>query len=191
MLGRRRWRRAAGRPEPISRSSSSWSTSATPATPAPCCGPPTPPASSAVIFSGESVDPYNPKTVRASAGSLFHVPFSVQADPVALATSLAGAGLPHPGHRGAGRRRLRRTRLVGPDRAVPGERGGRPGARGAARPSAARWPSRWRVGPSPSTSGVACAVLCFEALRQRRSSGAGCLAGIYHFDVSDRRLMRH
>jgi TrmH family RNA methyltransferase len=27
-----------------------------------------------VIFSSESVDPYNPKTVRASAGSLFHVP---------------------------------------------------------------------------------------------------------------------
>ena len=50
------------------------------------------PASTPVIFSGESVDPYNPKTVRASAGSLFHVPFSVQADPVALAASLAGRG---------------------------------------------------------------------------------------------------
>ena len=47
---------------------------------------------SSVIFSGDSVDPYNPKTVRASAGSLFHVPFTVQADPVLLATSLAAAG---------------------------------------------------------------------------------------------------
>jgi TrmH family RNA methyltransferase len=34
--------------------------------------------SALVVFSGESVDPYNPKTVRASAGSLFHVPFSVR-----------------------------------------------------------------------------------------------------------------
>jgi len=47
---------------------------------------------SSVIFSGDSVDPYNPKTVRASAGSLFHVPFTVQADPVLLATSLDTAG---------------------------------------------------------------------------------------------------
>jgi TrmH family RNA methyltransferase len=29
---------------------------------------------SAVVFAGSSVDPYNPKTVRASAGSVFHVP---------------------------------------------------------------------------------------------------------------------
>jgi TrmH family RNA methyltransferase len=28
-----------------------------------------------VVFTATSVDPYNPKTVRASAGSLFHVPF--------------------------------------------------------------------------------------------------------------------
>lgn len=30
--------------------------------------------SDAVVFSTSSVDPYNPKTVRASAGSLFHIP---------------------------------------------------------------------------------------------------------------------
>jgi len=29
---------------------------------------------SGVVFGGSSVDPYNPKTVRASAGSIFHVP---------------------------------------------------------------------------------------------------------------------
>lgn len=28
----------------------------------------------AIVFAGESVDPYNPKTVRASAGSVFHLP---------------------------------------------------------------------------------------------------------------------
>ena len=32
---------------------------------------------SAVVLSGESVDPFNPKTLRASAGSVFHVPLVV------------------------------------------------------------------------------------------------------------------
>ena len=31
----------------------------------------------AVIFTGRSVDPYNPKTLRASAGSVFHLPIAV------------------------------------------------------------------------------------------------------------------
>ncbi|HVB18702.1 MAG TPA: RNA methyltransferase [Acidimicrobiales bacterium] len=32
---------------------------------------------SAVVFCGQSVDPFNPKTMRASAGSVFHVPIVV------------------------------------------------------------------------------------------------------------------
>lgn len=31
----------------------------------------------AVIFTGQSVDPFNPKTLRATAGSIFHVPVAV------------------------------------------------------------------------------------------------------------------
>jgi len=38
------------------------------------CAAPTPRAS-AVVFAGTTVDLYNPKTVRSSAGSLFHVPW--------------------------------------------------------------------------------------------------------------------
>jgi RNA methyltransferase, TrmH family len=34
----------------------------------------------AVVFSAESVDPHNPKAVRASVGSVFHVPVSLDAD---------------------------------------------------------------------------------------------------------------
>ena len=46
----------------------------------------------AVIFSGGSVDPYNPKTVRSSAGSLFHLPI-VRADETSEAIRrLRGAG---------------------------------------------------------------------------------------------------
>ncbi len=35
--------------------------------------------SALVVYAGDSVDPYNPKTVRSSAGSLFHVPLAVRA----------------------------------------------------------------------------------------------------------------
>jgi TrmH family RNA methyltransferase len=31
----------------------------------------------AVVFTGQSVDPFNPKTLRATAGSIFHLPISV------------------------------------------------------------------------------------------------------------------
>jgi TrmH family RNA methyltransferase len=59
----------------------------------------------AVLFSGESVDVYNPKTVRASAGALFHVPVvrdvelkiaieAVRAMPEGRA-ELRAIGLPH------------------------------------------------------------------------------------------------
>ena len=40
---------------------------------------------SAVVFSGQSVDPFNPKTLRASAGSVFHVPVCVDDLAVAIA----------------------------------------------------------------------------------------------------------
>jgi TrmH family RNA methyltransferase len=47
----------------------------------------------AVVFAGESVDPYNGKCVRASAGSLFHVDVVRAGDPHALVTALRDAGL--------------------------------------------------------------------------------------------------
>jgi len=43
-----------------------------------------------VVLAGSSVDAYNPKTVRASAGSLFHLPVAVEPD-VALAVRTAQA----------------------------------------------------------------------------------------------------
>lgn len=42
----------------------------------------------AVILTGRTVDPYNPKVVRATTGSLFHLPVAVGAD---LATTVARA----------------------------------------------------------------------------------------------------
>jgi RNA methyltransferase, TrmH family len=47
----------------------------------------------AVIFSESSVDPYNGKCVRASAGSLFHLPVVVGAPVLATIDALRAAGL--------------------------------------------------------------------------------------------------
>jgi len=46
-----------------------------------------------VVLAGDSVDPYNPKTVRASVGSLFHLPVTREADPYAAVRAAQDAGL--------------------------------------------------------------------------------------------------
>lgn len=47
----------------------------------------------AVIFAGNSVDPYNGKCLRASAGSVFSIPVVVEPDAAAAVTELQAAGL--------------------------------------------------------------------------------------------------
>jgi len=47
----------------------------------------------AVVLAGNSVDPYNPKTVRATVGSLFHLPFAVSDDPAAAVRAAQAVGL--------------------------------------------------------------------------------------------------
>jgi TrmH family RNA methyltransferase len=47
----------------------------------------------AVVFAGHSVDPYNPKTVRASVGSIFHLPIAVEPDPATAVRAAQAAGL--------------------------------------------------------------------------------------------------
>ncbi|WP_418062895.1 TrmH family RNA methyltransferase [Pimelobacter simplex] len=46
-----------------------------------------------VVLAGDSVDPYNPKTVRASVGSLFHVPIEVERDAATAVRRAQIAGL--------------------------------------------------------------------------------------------------
>ena len=45
-----------------------------------------------VVLAGDSVDAYNPKTVRASVGSLFHLPVAVERDPAAVVAAVRAAG---------------------------------------------------------------------------------------------------
>ena len=47
----------------------------------------------AVVLAGSSVDLYNPKTVRASVGSVFHLPVAVAEDPAAAVRAAQAAGL--------------------------------------------------------------------------------------------------
>lgn len=47
----------------------------------------------AVVLTGDSVDPHNPKSVRASAGSLFHLPVVRVVDPLAVLAAVRDAGL--------------------------------------------------------------------------------------------------
>ena len=46
-----------------------------------------------VIFTHDSVDVYNPKLVRSTAGSILHLPFVVNANPVDIASALKAAGI--------------------------------------------------------------------------------------------------
>lgn len=47
----------------------------------------------AVVFAGDSVDPLNPKAVRSTAGSLFHLPVIVERDTLGALDALRAAGL--------------------------------------------------------------------------------------------------
>ena len=47
----------------------------------------------AVVLAGNAVDLYNPKTVRASVGSVFHLPVALERDPGAAVASAREAGL--------------------------------------------------------------------------------------------------
>ncbi len=47
----------------------------------------------AVVFCGSSVDPSNPKCVRASAGAIFHVPVASGGDAVDVLAALGAAGV--------------------------------------------------------------------------------------------------
>ena len=51
------------------------------------------PGADAVILTGRTVNPYNPKVVRATTGSLFHVPVAVGADLSAAVGKARAAGV--------------------------------------------------------------------------------------------------
>jgi TrmH family RNA methyltransferase len=119
----------------------------------------------AVVCCGGTVDPYNPKTVRSSAGSLFHVPLVVEPDTGQALDALAGHGYRRLGAVVRGGEDYAEVDWREPTALVLGnEAAGLP--HGLLLDGSVGIPM---AGLAESLNvGMACAVLCFEALRQRR-----------------------
>jgi TrmH family RNA methyltransferase len=118
----------------------------------------------AVVCCGGTVDPYNPKTVRSSAGSIFHVPLVVEPDPGRALAALDGyrrlGAVVRGGEDYAAIDWTRPTAVV-----LGNEAAGLP--EGLDLDGAVAIPMAGRA--ESLNVGTACAVLCFEALRQRRT----------------------
>jgi RNA methyltransferase, TrmH family len=121
-----------------------------------------------VICCGGSVDVYNPKCVRASAGSLFRTRVVAREDPVKVLGTLGEWGLRRLGTRPEGGIPYHRADLAAPTALVLGNE-----ANGLPAPAAGEldgWVTIPMAGRSESLNvGMAAAVLCFEAARQRGS----------------------
>ncbi|HUR22776.1 MAG TPA: RNA methyltransferase [Acidimicrobiales bacterium] len=121
-----------------------------------------------IICCDGSVDLYNPKCVRASAGSLFHTRVVAREDPVKVLGTLGDWGLRRLGTRPEGGEPYHRVDLTAPTALVLGNE-----ANGLPAPAAAAvdgWVTIPMAGRSESLNvGMAAAVLCFEAARQRDS----------------------
>lgn len=124
-----------------------------------------------LLFCGGSVDVYNPKTVRASAGSVFHVPVVVGGDAVAVLEEIAGWGLARLGTAARDGQDHTTVDLTRPVALVLGnEAYGLPADAAACLDQTLTIPM---VGRSESLNvGMAAAVLCFEVARQRRAGAS-------------------
>ncbi len=120
-----------------------------------------------VIFAGDGVDPYGPKAVRASAGSVFRLPPLLAGDPAATLEDLRGRGLRTLGA-AAGRGLPYDTADLSPPLAlvVGSESHGLPASLEG---SIDEWVHVPLGGQAESLNvGAAAAVLCFEVQRRRR-----------------------
>ena len=122
-----------------------------------------------VVCAEGTVDPYNPKCVRASAGALFHVPLVVGGTTLQVLAQLAGWGLRRLGTSARAGDSLWATDLTGPLAIVLGnEASGLPAAIDAGLDGHVTIPIEGR---SESLNvGMAATVLVYEAARQRRSA---------------------
>lgn len=123
----------------------------------------------AVVFVGASVDPYNPKAVRASAGSLFHVGIVSGGETVAMLEGLGDRGLIRLGTIPRGGCSVNDADLTVPLALVLGnEAHGLPLEADELLDGHLSIPM---AGRSESLNvGMAASVLCFEVARQRRAT---------------------
>lgn len=121
----------------------------------------------AAVFCDGSVDLYNPKTVRASAGALFHVPVVVGEPAGEALGALGRAGLRRLATVARGGDDYTAVDLGRPTALVLGnEANGLPAGLDPFLDGAVTIPMAGRA--ESLNVGIAAAVLCFEAARQRR-----------------------
>jgi TrmH family RNA methyltransferase len=121
-----------------------------------------------VVCCDGSVDVYNPKVVRASAGSLFHVPVVAEGEPVEVLGRLGAEGTLRLGTVANGGDPVDDVDLRVPIAFVLGnEAHGLPGPVHASLDRQVMIPMGGRT--ESLNVGMAAAVLCFEAARQRRT----------------------
>ena len=120
-----------------------------------------------VIFAGAGADPYGPKAVRASAGSVFRLPPRLADDPAAALEDLRGRGLRTLGAAAGRGLPYDRADLGGPLALVVGSE-----SHGLPESLSGRidgWVHVPLGGQAESLNvGAAAAVLCFEIQRRRR-----------------------
>ncbi len=122
-----------------------------------------------VVLCGGSVDVYNPKTVRASAGSIFYVPVVAGAQARGVLERLGSWGLRRLGAVAGGGQDPSLVDLTGPVALVLGnEANGLPETVEALLDGRLSIPMAGRA--ESLNVGMAAAVLCFEAARQRRTA---------------------
>jgi TrmH family RNA methyltransferase len=125
----------------------------------------------AVIRCDRSADLYNPKTVRASAGSLFRVPVVAGGEPAGVLEELGRAGLRRVGTSAHGGAAPEDVDLTAPVALVFGnEARGLPPGLSSSVDETVTIPMAGRA--ESLNVGMAAAVLCFEAARQRRAGEA-------------------
>lgn len=132
-----------------------------------------------VIFAGTSVDPYNAKTVRASAGSLFHVPVVRASSPAETVAALRARGLTILATAADGEVDLFHAELDGPVAFLFGNE-----AHGLAPKEAALADVTLRIpiwGKAESLNQATAAALClYEAARAKGPALPAIIAGAAH-----------
>lgn len=123
-----------------------------------------------VIFSATSVDVYNPKTVRASAGSIFHLPVTKGVDTADAVASLKGRGFRILAMAADGDGDLYRSDMTGPVAFLFGNEAH--GLPSDVRPLADQVVRVPIAGKAESLNLAAAATVClFEWARRRNSAG--------------------
>ncbi|HWE55499.1 MAG TPA: RNA methyltransferase [Acidimicrobiales bacterium] len=126
----------------------------------------------AVVFSEGAVDIYNPKTVRATAGALFHVPLAVVPDVTTVLDHLAASGIPRIASVARGGGAHDERDWTGPAALVLGSEAHGLGAELHDRVDGFVTIPMHDAAESLNVA-MAATVLCFEAARQRRQAAHG------------------